>query len=84
MLFRSLETGIGRAANIALASLPNFVLPADLSASERYFHEDVIDPPVTLNADGTITVPATPGFGFAVNAERVERWTVRKDTYSRR
>ena len=79
-----LETGIGRAANIALASLPNFVLPADLSASERYFHEDVIDPPVTLNADGTITVPATPGLGFAVNAERVERWTVRKDTYSRR
>ena len=72
-----LETGIGRAANIALASLPNFLLPADLSASDRYFHQDIIDPPVTLNADGTITVPDRPGLGFTVNVERVRRCTVR-------
>lgn len=72
-----LETGIGRAANIALASLPNFVLPADLSASDRYFHEDLIDPPVTLNPDGTVTVPLIPGLGFEVNRKRVEQRTVR-------
>ena len=75
-----LETGIGRAANIALASLPNFLLPADLSASDRYFHEDLIDPPVTLNADSTITVPDRPGLGFTVNVDRVRRCTVRSAT----
>jgi O-succinylbenzoate synthase len=73
-----LETGIGRATNIALASLPNFVLPADLSASDRYFHEDLIDPPVTLNPDGTITVPAAPGLGVAVRPDRIDRATVRR------
>jgi O-succinylbenzoate synthase len=78
-----LETGIGRATNIALASLPNFVFPADLSASDRYFHEDLIDPPVTLNADGTITVPAETGLGFAVNLDRVERCTIRRTTVAR-
>ncbi|HEY3246967.1 MAG TPA: o-succinylbenzoate synthase [bacterium] len=76
-----LETGIGRAANLALASLPNFALPADLSASDRYFHEDVIDPPVRLNADGTITVPTGPGLGFRVLEERIDRHTVRRATY---
>ncbi len=75
-----LETGIGRAANIALASLPNFVLPADLSASDRYFHEDLIDPPVTLNADGTVTVPTGPGLGFDIVEARVVRHTVRHAT----
>jgi len=73
-----LETGIGRAANLALASLPNFSLPADLSASDRYFHEDVIDPPVTLNQDGTITVPQSPGLGFQVRVDRIERITTRR------
>lgn len=73
-----LETGIGRAANIALASLANFTLPADLSASDRYFREDIIEPPVTLNPDGTVTVPATPGLGFAVQIDRVDRVTVRR------
>ncbi|MGH2398834.1 MAG: o-succinylbenzoate synthase [bacterium] len=75
-----LETGIGRAANIALASLPNFTLPADLSASDRYFHEDVIEPPVILNPDGTVTVPGSPGLGFQVRLDRVERCTVRAAT----
>ncbi len=73
-----LETGIGRAANLALCSLPNFTLPADLSASDRYFKEDLIDPPVKLNADGTITVPAGVGLGVHIVLDRVEQYTVRK------
>jgi O-succinylbenzoate synthase len=72
-----LETGIGRAANMALCSLPNFTLPADLSASDRYFEEDLIDPPVVLNGDGTVTVPTAPGLGVTIVPERVERYTVR-------
>ncbi|MDR5695323.1 MAG: o-succinylbenzoate synthase [Armatimonadota bacterium] len=76
-----LETGVGRAVNIALASLSNFRLPADLSASDRYFQEDIIEPPVTLNPDGTITVPTAPGLGFQVVEERVEKYTVRKQVF---
>lgn len=76
-----LETGIGRAANIALASLPNFTLPADLSASDRYFHEDVIEPPVTLNPDGTVTVPVGPGLGVQIKTERIEKYTLKKAVY---
>lgn len=76
-----LETGIGRAANLALASLPNFRLPSDLSASDRYYHEDLIDPPVTLNGDGTVTVPSSPGLGVQVKLDRVEKHTVRKATF---
>ena len=77
-----LETGIGRAANIALCALPNFSLPADLSASDRYFHEDLIDPPVRLNPNGTITVPTTPGLGVHIVPERIERYTVRKARFA--
>jgi o-succinylbenzoate synthase len=77
-----LETGVGRAANLALASLPNFALPSDLSASDRYYHEDVIDPPVTLNADGTVTVPSGPGIGHAVRLDRVEAYTVKRATFT--
>lgn len=77
-----LETGIGRAANIALCALPNFTLPADLSASDRYFHEDVIDPPVRLNDDGTITVPTGPGLGVQIVPERIQRCTVRKARFT--
>ncbi|MCL6552878.1 MAG: o-succinylbenzoate synthase, partial [Firmicutes bacterium] len=72
-----LETGPGRAANLALASLPNFTLPGDISASDRYFQEDLIDPPVVLNADGTITVPTGAGLGVHVVPERVARYAVR-------
>jgi O-succinylbenzoate synthase len=67
-----LETGVGRAANLALASLPNFTLPGDLSASDRYFEEDIIDPPVRLDPDGTVLVPAGPGLGVRVRRDRVE------------
>jgi O-succinylbenzoate synthase len=77
-----LETGIGRAANMALCSLPNFTLPADLSASDRYFAEDLIEPPVRLNADGTITVPTGIGLGVHVVMDRVERHTVRKARFT--
>jgi O-succinylbenzoate synthase len=68
-----LETGIGRAHNVAMASLPNFTLPGDVSASDRYWHEDIIDPPFVLNDDGTIEVPSTPGLGVAVARERLEK-----------
>jgi O-succinylbenzoate synthase len=78
-----LETGIGRAHNIALSSLPNFSLPGDVSASKRYWAEDVIEPEVTVCAEGTITVPTTRGSGFAVRPERIERITVRQKTLRR-
>jgi len=75
-----LESGIGRAHNIALASLPGFTLPGDISASSRYFARDVIIPPVTVSADGTVRVPRAFGLGFEVdldylsaNTENVER-----------
>ena len=58
-----LETGFGRAANLALASLPGFTLPGDISATSRYYHQDVAEPPFTLNADGTIDVPQGVGLG---------------------
>jgi O-succinylbenzoate synthase len=74
-----LETGIGRLANLALASLPNFRLPGDLSASDRYFEEDLIEPPVVLEPDGTIRVPEQAGIGPRVRLDRVDRVTVRRE-----
>lgn len=62
-----LETGVGRAHNVALASLPNFRYPADLSASDRYWDRDVVDPPFTLEADGTILVPRRAGLGTDID-----------------
>jgi len=76
-----LETGIGRAANIAIASLPGFTLPADLGASRRYFHEDVIEPWVEVNPDGTVDVPTKPGLGFTIVERLVDKYTVRKETF---
>jgi O-succinylbenzoate synthase len=65
-----LESGIGRAANVALATLPGFVLPGDISASERYFWRDIIDPPFTLNADdSTMSVPDGPGLGVTLDGD---------------
>ena len=66
-----LETGIGRAANVALASLPGFVLPNDLSASNRYWHEDIIDPPFILQSGGYLAVPEGPGLGVRVIPDRM-------------
>ncbi|MER3458660.1 MAG: o-succinylbenzoate synthase, partial [Chloroflexota bacterium] len=73
-----LETGIGRAANVALASLPNFRLPGDISASDRYYHEDLIDPPFRLNPDSTLTVPTGPGLGVRPVPERLAKVTLRR------
>lgn len=73
-----LESGIGRAANIHLASLPNFSLPGDIAASKRYFVPDLIDPPVEVASDGTIAVPAGPGLGVTIAAERVAAATLRQ------
>ena len=75
-----LESGIGRAHNIAMATLEGFTLPGDVSASERYWHEDIIDPPVTVSRRGTIAAPDRPGIGFDVNLERIESLTTRSRT----
>jgi o-succinylbenzoate synthase len=73
-----LESGIGRAHNIALSTLPNFTLPGDVSASARYWHEDIISPEVTVSPKGTITVPNGPGIGFEPRVDRIESLTMRK------
>jgi O-succinylbenzoate synthase len=70
-----LESGIGRAHNIALASLPGFTLPGDISASSRYFSRDVIIPPVTVSANGTVEVPPSPGLGFEVDLDYLSAHT---------
>jgi O-succinylbenzoate synthase len=75
-----LETGIGRAANVALASLPNFRLPGDISASDRYFARDVVRNPFVLNADSTLSVPDTPGSGAQVDLDFLDSVTVEKLT----
>ena len=75
-----LESGIGRAHNIAMSTLPGFTLPGDVSASKRYWTEDIIEPPVHVTSVGTINVPSNPGIGFAVNLDRIESLTVRHET----
>jgi O-succinylbenzoate synthase len=70
-----LESGIGRAHNIALASLKGFTLPGDISASSRYFERDIISPEVTVAADGTIAVPDGIGLGFEVDLDLIKRLT---------
>jgi O-succinylbenzoate synthase len=74
-----LESGIGRAHNIAMATLPGFTLPGDVSASARYWEEDIIDPPVTVTSRGTIVAPEKPGIGFEVSRIRIDRLTVRSE-----
>ena len=75
-----LEAGIGRAHNMALSTLPGFTLPGDVSASGRYWEEDIIEPPVTVSPRGTIKAPRTPGIGYEVNEARIEALTVRRET----
>jgi O-succinylbenzoate synthase len=70
-----LETGVGRASNLALASLPGFTLPGDISASKRYYLEDITGELFSLNTDSTITVPDAPGLGVTVDAGALERAT---------
>jgi O-succinylbenzoate synthase len=74
-----LETGVGRAANLALASLPNFSLPGDISATERYYAEDITNEVFTLNPDSTIDVPDKPGLGVTINQKALEKVTLRRE-----
>src|SRR5208283_929978 len=72
-----LESGIGRAQNIAMSTLPNFSLPGDVTASARYWQEDIIHPEVTVTPQGTIKVPTAPGIAFHPRAERIAALTTR-------
>jgi o-succinylbenzoate synthase len=74
-----LESGIGRAHNVALATLSNFSLPGDVTASKRYWAEDIIAPEVTVSPQGTIRVPTRPGIGFEPRLDLIEKLTVRKE-----
>jgi O-succinylbenzoate synthase len=74
-----LESGVGRSHNIALSTLENFTLPGDVSASARYFAEDIIEPEVTVSRKGEIAIPDTPGRGYEVKTDLIERLTVRKE-----
>jgi O-succinylbenzoate synthase len=71
-----LESGIGRAHNIAISTLAGYTMPGDVSASKRYWHEDIIEPAVEVSSSGTITAPEGPGIGFEVRKDRVQRGTV--------
>jgi O-succinylbenzoate synthase len=77
-----LESGVGRAYNVALAALPNFVKPGDISPSARYWKRDVVSPEWTMH-DGLMTVPSAPGIGVTVERERIERLTVREEVVRR-
>jgi|SRR5215469_9898504 len=79
-----LESGIGRAHNIAMSSLAGFVLPGDVSASKRYWDEDIIEPEVKVSAKGTIRVPTVPGIGYQVRRARVRKLTVRQESFESR
>jgi O-succinylbenzoate synthase len=74
-----LEAGIGRSHNIALSTLENFTLPGDVSASARYWREDIVEPEITVSSAGEIAIPDTPGRGYEVKTDLVERLTVRKE-----
>ena len=74
-----MSSSLALIADIAMATLGGFTLPGDVSASSRYWAEDIIDPPVSVSARGTITPPDSPGIGYAVNLSRIEALTVRKE-----
>lgn len=75
-----LESGIGRSHNIALSTLENFTLPGDVSASARYWAEDIVEPPVTVSSKGEIAIEGIPGRGYEIRTDLVDRLTVRKET----
>ena len=74
-----LESGIGRAHNIAMSAQPGFILPGDVSASQRYWDEDIIEPEVEVGPAGTIRVPTTPGLGYGVRRKTIDSLTVRQE-----
>nr|MBP6064147.1 o-succinylbenzoate synthase [Bacteroidales bacterium] len=73
---------IGRAGNVALASLPGFTLPGDISASKKYYKEDIVNPPFVVNQDGTMEVPEGPGIGVEINLKNLDNVTVRKEVFN--
>ena len=75
------ETGVGRAANLAFASLPNFKLPGDISATNRYYETDITNEIFSLNPDSTINVPNGPGLGVTISEKMLNRFTVLKETF---
>jgi O-succinylbenzoate synthase len=77
-----LETGVGRAANLALATLPGFSLPGDISASDRYYDEDIASPRFALNPDGTIDVPTGPGLGVTIDSGALEKVTLHRERFT--
>jgi O-succinylbenzoate synthase len=79
-----LESGIGRAHNVAIASLANFTLPGDVSPSARYWTHDIVDPEWTMDGGGNVRVPwDKPGIGVDVDTERIESLTVRSETIAK-
>jgi O-succinylbenzoate synthase len=76
-----LETGVGRSHNIALSTMQNFRLPGDVSASKRYWAEDIIEPEVEVSPQGTITVSDEPGTGYRIREDLIEKLAVRKETF---
>jgi len=78
-----LESGIGRAHNIALSTLPGFVLPGDVSASSRYWARDVVTPAIEVTAQGTIVTRDEPGLGYEIDREYIDSITVRQEVVSR-
>ena len=75
-----LESGLGRSHNVALSTLPNFKLPGDVSASKRYWKEDIIEPEVEVSPQGTIAVSDKPGRGYELRHDLIEKLTVRRET----
>ncbi len=76
-----LETGVGRAANLALASLPNFQLPGDISATDRYYVKDITCERFKLNSDSTIDVPGDPGLGVTIDRNALEQFSLAKHSF---
>jgi o-succinylbenzoate synthase len=76
-----LESGIGRAQNIALSTLANFSLPGDVSASKRYWKEDIIEPEVEVSTNGMIAIRDEPGTGYCIKTDLIEKLTVRKESF---
>jgi o-succinylbenzoate synthase len=74
-----LEAGVGRAHNVALATLPNFTLPGDVSASKRYWARDIITPEVETTSQGTIAIRDSPGFGYDIDLDQIRRTSIREE-----
>jgi O-succinylbenzoate synthase len=77
-----LETGVGRAANLALASLPGFEFPGDISATDRYYAEDITNERFELNPDSTIDVPDMPGLGISIDTQALKIATIKRITFA--